>query len=130
MNCYSLLVLLALVYTSKDFLSEILTGLIKLLPMIAAASIAVTLRLIVESKKNKITLINIVLSFVSALGISWIFYPVILEYVKPVFHSIAIGVIVLTGDKIVSYMIYKFKVDLFLTFIADWALNKLKAIFK
>jgi len=27
-------------------------------------------------------------------------------------------------------MIYKFKVDQFLTFIADWALNKLKAIFK
>jgi len=58
------------------------------------------------------------------------FYPVILEYVKPAFQSIAIGIIVLTGDKIVSYVIYKFKVDQFLTFIADWALNKLKAIFK
>jgi len=130
MNCYLLFVLLALGYTGKDLLNEILTGLVKLLPMIVAASIAVTLRLIVESKKNKITPLNITLSFVSALGISWIFYPVILEYVKPAFHSIVIGLIVLTGDKIVSYVIYKFKVDQFLTFIADWALNKLKAIFK
>ena len=98
--------------------------------MIVAASIAVTLRLIVESKKNKITILNVVMSFISALGISYLFYPVILEYVKPSLQSIVIGIIVLTGDKIVSYVIYKFKVDQFLTFIADWALNKLKAIFK
>jgi len=130
MNCYSLLVLLALAYTGKDLLNEILTGLVKLLPMIVAASIAVTLRLIVESKKNKITILNVVMSFISALGISYLFYPVILEYVKPSLQSIVIGIIVLTGDKIVSYVIYKFKVDQFLTFIADWALNKLKAIFK
>jgi len=128
MNCYLLLVLLALVYTGTHLLEELLAAIIKLLPMAVSASVAVTLRLIMEAKKNKITKIDIFLSYVSAVGISYIFYPAIVEYSKPEFIPLSIGLVVLSGNQIVNYVVYKLKISLFLGLFFEWAYNKLKLI--
>lgn len=111
MNWYLLSLLLALDYSGKGLLEEMLKGLAKIFPMMIFATITVVLQLIIVSKRKKITFANILMTWFFALGISYVFYPIILEYVSKSWHGIAIGAVVLTGEKIVTYAIYKAKVD-------------------
>lgn len=123
MNWYLLSVLLALDYSGKALLEESIKGLVKLFPMMLFATITVILQLIIVSKRKKITLANILMTWFFALGISYITYPLILDYVPKSWHGVVIGAVVLTGEKIVTYAIYKAKIDdaivWFLNIIAD-----------
>lgn len=126
MNCFLLSLLLFLELSGKDVLSAI----VKLLPMIGFATITVVLKLIIESKKNKVTFLNVVMTLIFALGISYIFWPIIQEYIKPSMQGVATGAIVLTGEKIVTYVIYKAKIDEFLAWLFDAIFTWIKSLFK
>lgn len=98
--------------------------------MIGFATITVVLKLIIESKKNKVTFLNVVMTLIFALGISYIFWPIIQEYIKPSMQGVATGAIVLTGEKIVTYVIYKAKIDEFLAWLFDAIFTWIKSLFK
>lgn len=94
--------------------------------MIVTASIVVGLKLIVESKKKKITVWAAFISWLGAVSISYLFYPVILTHVSEEFRPLLMAFVVLVGDKIVVYFIDKFQVDTFLTAITNAAADYLK----
>lgn len=65
-----------------------------------------------------------------ALGISYVFYPIILDYVPVSWHGIAIGAVVLTGEKIVTYAIYKAKIDDAIVWFLNILADKIKSFLK
>lgn len=94
------------------------------------ATITVVLKLIIESKKNKVTLFNAFVSWIFALGISYVFYPIILENINKSWQGISIGLVVLTGEKIVTFVLYKVRVEEGLAWVFDMLFQKLKSLFK
>jgi hypothetical protein len=126
MNCFLLLLLLFLDYSGKDLLA----AAAKMLPMIGFATVSVILKVIVMSRKEKITFLNIVTAWVFALGICVLAYPIILESIQPPYVGAVTGVVVLTGENLVSYIVYKFKLDEFLTWFINDAFEKAKSFFK
>lgn len=130
MNWYLLSVLLALDYSGKALLEESIKGLAKLFPMMLFATITVILQLIIVSKRKKITFANILMTWFFALGISYVCYPVILEYIPKSWHGIVIGAVVLTGEKIVTYAIYKAKIDDAIVWLLNLLADKIKSYLK
>lgn len=120
----------AFIANGKTYAEEILGGFIKLIPMFLAAFVTAVLKLIVESKKNKITPLNIFLSCVFAIGIAYLFSPVIIKYLEEDYHTLAVGALVLTGEKIFIYLIYKAKIDDILIWAGNTLSDKFKNIFK
>jgi len=98
--------------------------------MIGFATISVVLKIIVMSRKEKITFVNAFTSWVFALGISVFTYPIVVEYFNPPFIGAVTGAIVLTGENLVSYIVYKFKIDGFLEWFINAAFEKAKNLFK
>ena len=125
MNMFLLFLLLALDYTGKPLLE----GMIKLIPMIMIATITTVMKLIIESKKNKITFLGGVMTWAFAMGISYIFYPIVVDYIKDSWQGVVIGAIVLTGEKIVTWIMYTLRVEDFLAYMGDYTIRKLKKIF-
>jgi len=97
--------------------------------MVVPATVTVIIKLIVENKKSKITWFNAVTSWLMAVGVSYIFYPVITKHVDEAWQPVVIAVAVLTGEKVVTYVIYKAKIDDFLTWLFNTAWEKLKKYF-
>lgn len=73
---------------------------------------------------------NALLTWVFALGIGYISYEPIQLYVSKSWQGIAIAALVLTGEKIVTYLIYKAKVEEFLSWLLQAGFDKLKQLFK
>lgn len=96
--------------------------------MLVTATIAVGLKIIIESRRKKMTVWAAVISWLGAVFISYLFYPVILEYSSESFKPLWMAFVVLVGDKIVVYFVEKFQVDTFLSaivnIISDWIIKK------
>lgn len=128
MNWYSLSLLLFLEYTSiakglKTPFDELMSAFIKLIPMIVTATVAVGLKLMVDSRKKKITFWAAFISWLGAVFISYLFYPAILEYSSDSLKPLWMAFVVLVGDKIVVYFVEKFNVDTFLSAVVNAAAN-------
>lgn len=82
------------------------------------------------SRKEKVTFLNIVTAWFFALGISVLAYPIVVDNFQTPYVGAVTGVIVLTGENLVSYIVYKFKVDEFLTWFINAAFEKAKSFFK
>lgn len=126
----SLCLLLEGTFTTKQAFYEAMKGLVKLLPMIITATIAVGLKLIVESKRKKITFWNASISWFSAVGISYIFFPAITKYSSTELVPLWLAFVVLVGDKISTYFVEKFNVDVFLNAMVNYLADKLKNLTK
>jgi len=125
MNLFLLSVLLALDYTNT-IIEQVTAGLVKLMPMLIPATVVTILKLIVENKKKKITAFNAITSWLAAVGVSYIFYPLVLEFIKDSFQPAIIAFIVLTGEKVITYFVYKFTVDDKLESLGQWLMDKIK----
>lgn len=96
--------------------------------MIVTATIAVGLKLIVESKKKKITFWAAFISWWGAVCISYLFYPVITKHSSEELVPLLLAFVVLVGDKLTSYFVDKFQVDTFLTAIMNMLGSYIKKI--
>ena len=97
--------------------------------MMMIATITTVMKLIIESKKNKITFFGGVMTWTFAMGISYIFYPIVLDYISDSWQGVVIGAIVLTGEKTVTWIMYTLRVEDFLAYMGDYLLRKLKKLF-
>jgi len=125
MNWFLFSALLALDYTNT-IIEQVAAGLVKLMPMLIPATVVTILKLIVENKKKKITLFNSVTSWVAAVGISYIFWLPVLRYIIPDFQAAVISLIVLIGEKLITYFVYTFTVDDKLESLGQWLMDKIK----
>lgn len=97
-----------------------------LLKIIAPAMITVSIRLAVIAQKSKLSLINVVTSFIIGVGIASLCGGWIMETVPRNHVPIYIALITLGGENIAQWFIFKFKADQIAAAILENLISKLK----
>jgi len=102
---------------------EIWSFIVKTLP-ISLAALAISIS--VQIKNRTATVINVVLSIVSGLACSYLTAPFVFETFGKGAAPIIIGVMTITGEKIAYWLIYEFKVDVFMESFLKYLTKKFK----
>lgn len=71
------------------------------------AMMAVSVKLAVQSKKEKLTIGIVVTSFMAGVGSAWLFADYITMNYSHQYQPLIIAIIAISGDKIVEYFLYK-----------------------
>jgi hypothetical protein len=87
-----------------DVAEEIKSWLVK--PLIWAM-LAISVKLAVQSKREKITIGIVITSFLAGIGSAWIFADYVLMNYAHQYQPMIIAIIAISGEKIVEYILYK-----------------------
>ncbi|MCA6391553.1 MAG: hypothetical protein IM607_09230 [Cytophagales bacterium] len=71
------------------------------------AMMAVSVKLAVQSKKEKLTVSIVITSFLAGIGSAWIFADYVILNYSHQYQPMIIAVIAISGEKIVEYVLYK-----------------------
>lgn len=93
----------------KEYWVEINAFFIKI---IVPAIVGISIKLAVQVKKEKMTFLRVVLSFITGIGCAYFVYPFVEENK---YTPLIIGVVSISGEKIMEFLIYKWNIDYFLT---------------
>jgi hypothetical protein len=74
----------------------------------------------------KTSLLNVLLSLLIGIGGAYISSDVILDTFQAKYISIVIAIVAIISDKIGEWLIFKFKVDIFLTSLVEVFISALK----
>lgn len=80
--------------------------------MFIIATIAIGIKLMIESRRKKITFITALLSWFSAVGTCYLFYEPIVKHINQEYRALAFAFVVMIGDKLMVYIVEKFDVDI------------------
>jgi hypothetical protein len=71
------------------------------------AMMAISVKLAVQSKRERITLGIVITSFLAGIGSAWIFADYVILNYSHQYQPMIIAVIAISGEKIVEYILYK-----------------------
>jgi hypothetical protein len=71
------------------------------------AMMAISVKLAVQSKRQKITVGIVITSFLAGIGSAWIFADYVILNYSHQYQPMIIAVIAISGEKIVEYILYK-----------------------
>lgn len=83
------------------------------------ASIGISIKLAVQSKKEKMTPLKVILSYITGIGGAYLAYHVIKNNVDENLMPLTIAIVSISTEKIAEYLIYKWNIDYFLTSIIE-----------
>lgn len=95
-----------------------------LFKIIVPAIVALSVKLAIESKHKKITVLSAFLSFVIAVGIAYLSSGWVLKYFDDT--TIPIACITLLGERFVIYFMYKFNIDQVLDGLVQYFIDRYK----
>jgi hypothetical protein len=87
-----------------DVSEEVKSWIVK--PLIWAM-LAISVKLAVQSKREKITIGIVITSFLAGIGSAWIFADYVLMNYSHQYQPMIIAIIAISGEKIVEYILYK-----------------------
>lgn len=79
--------------------------------VVLASFLAISVKIAVQMKKEKISIINASLSIIIGVSIAALCGNAVLHYFTSYWVPVVIGVITIIGEKIANWLIYVFKVD-------------------
>lgn len=94
--------------------------------VILVAAVAMSVKIAIQMKKEKVTLLNIILSIVIGIGVAALTGNLVLENFSPSWSPIVIAAITLVGEKIGNWLVYQFNVDSYMQDLVDWLSKKYK----
>jgi hypothetical protein len=97
-----------------------------LLKIILPALVAVSIKLAIQSQRTKMSVFNIMGSFVVGVGIAYLTGGLILSSVSAEYVPLIIGVVTLTGEKIAYWILYSLKVDKFALSLMEYLIGLMK----
>lgn len=71
------------------------------------AMMAISVKLAVQSKRERITLGIVITSFLAGIGSAWIFADYVMLNYSHQYQPMIIAVIAISGEKIVEYILYR-----------------------
>ena len=75
------------------------------------AFVALSIKIAIMSSKQKVTIFQVVASFVSGVGSAYLFSDMIMESLSDKWIPLAVAVVTISGEKIGYWLIYKFNVE-------------------
>jgi len=82
-----------------------------LLKIILPALVAVSIKLAIQSQRTKMSVFNIITSFIIGVGVAYLTGGVILVAVKPDYVPLVIGVVALVGEKLSYWLLFTLSID-------------------
>ncbi len=81
------------------------------LKILLPALVAVSIKIAIQSKNKPVSVLQIIVSFVTGVGSAYLFSGIILENFSDSWATIYIAVTAISGEKIGQWLIYKFNVE-------------------
>ncbi len=82
-----------------------------LVKVIIPSIVAVSIKIAIASRKNQITVFNVVTSFVIGVGVAYLSSGLIISSFSDDWVPLMIALVTISGDKIGSWIIYKLNID-------------------
>jgi hypothetical protein len=95
-----------------------------LIKMLLPSMVALSIKLAIQSKTMKMSLFNILTSFVTGVGPAYLLSDVVFSSISPQYTSAAFAVIAISGEKIGYWFVYKFNVENILESLLEKIKNK------
>ena len=83
------------------------------------AIIGISLKVAVQMKRTKLSFLNVLLSFITGICTAWMFSGIIHSNVPTDYQPVSIAIIAISGEKIGDWLVYKLRIDDFLSAIID-----------
>ncbi len=97
----------------KEYWVEVNTFFVKI---VVPAIVGISIKLAVQVKREQVTFLRVVLSFITGIGCAYFVYPFLTEND---YMPLIIGIVSISGEKIMEFLIYKWNIDYFLTSLAE-----------
>ena len=92
--------------------------------------VAISIKLTIQSKKQKISFFRALLSYVIGIFSCYLAFPLILKNTNADYMPLFIGLVAISSEKIGEFLIYKFDIDSFLFNILNAIQKKIISLFK
>jgi len=86
----------------------------------------VSIKLATMMSKERITPLRAILSYVVGIGITYLSYPIVLQYSSENMTPMFIAIIAMSGEKIAEFIIYKWDIDTLLTGLLNLLFSSFK----
>lgn len=97
-----------------------------LLKLALPALVAIAVKLAFMAQKVKLSYVIIILNIIIGVGMVYLCSDLLIMYCSPHLLTIVSAIIAITSEKIAYYMIYKFKIDVFISAFFDTLISKMK----
>lgn len=84
------------------------------LKILMPALVAVSIKIAIQSKNKSITILQVLISFVTGIGSAYLFSGIILDNFSDAWVPVYIAIVAISGEKIGVWLTYKFNVEGFL----------------
>jgi hypothetical protein len=101
-------------YLFENVSQEVKTWFLKI---ILPALVGVAIKVAVQSKQEKITLVSVIWSFVAGVGSAYVFGDYVMTTFSHQWQPLIIAVVAISGEKIGTYLVYDINVKDLLKFI-------------
>ncbi len=92
--------------------------------VVLASLLAISIKIAVQMKKEKITIISAILSVIIGVSTAALCGSLIIHVFSSYWVPVVSGVITIIGEKIANYLIYTFKVDKFMEELLKYLTRK------
>ncbi len=89
------------------------------LKILAPALVAISVKLAVQSTKKKVSMFQVIVSFITGIGCAYLFSGVIVETFSDKWQTVYVAIIAISGEKISYWLVYRFNVEEILTTLLD-----------
>lgn len=81
------------------------------LKILLPALVAVSIKIAIQSKSKSVSILQVIISFVTGIGCAYLFSGIIMDNFSAAWIPVYIAVTAISGEKIGSWMVYKFNVE-------------------
>jgi hypothetical protein len=111
----------------SDIVEQILNFFFKIF---IPSFVAISIKIATQVKREKLTFLRVVMSFIIGVGCAYFIYPFAENSLSEEYLPLIVGVVSISGEKISEFIIYKWKIDDFLTSLLDLTIQYLTKIKK
>lgn len=79
--------------------------------IIIPALVAVSMKIAIMNKKTKVTLFQVITSFVTGIGSAYLFSSLIMDSFSTKYIPLIVAVVTISGEKIGYWIVYKLNVE-------------------
>jgi len=90
------------------------------------AFVGIAAKVAIQMKNEKLSIGRVVISFIAGVSCAYFAFPLIENISSKEYLPAFVGLTAISGEKITEWVVYKFKIDIFLGAFADFLLDKIR----